>query len=71
MAHGVHLSAAERAVLRERGAAIASCPLSNFYFADGCLDAKAVVRLSPSYAVLPPENSTFHQGWPIRWVGKT
>lgn len=35
LAHGVHLSDAELDMLGSRGAAVAHCPLSNAYFADG------------------------------------
>lgn len=35
LAHGVHLSDAELNMLGARGAAVAHCPLSNSYFADG------------------------------------
>jgi guanine deaminase len=42
MAHGIHLSPDERTRLRERGAAISHCPLSNFYFGDGLFNAKQV-----------------------------
>jgi guanine deaminase len=37
MAHGVHLSDTEVALLADRGTAVAHCPLSNAYFAHGVL----------------------------------
>ncbi len=35
LAHGVHISDADRARIIERGAGVAHCPLSNSYFGDG------------------------------------
>ena len=43
LAHGVHLSPKEVRLLAERGAAIAHCPLSNCYFADGVLPVKRLL----------------------------
>ncbi len=40
MAHGVHVTASERKVLRARGCALAYCPSSNSFFADGTLHAR-------------------------------
>jgi cytosine/adenosine deaminase-related metal-dependent hydrolase len=37
MAHAVYLTDQDVTVLQDSGAAIAHCPLSNFYFAGGCL----------------------------------
>ena len=44
MAHGVKLTATELAVLARRGASLAHCPLSNFYFANGSLRAKRALK---------------------------
>eukprot|EP00656_Telonema_subtile_P020664 TRINITY_DN21744_c0_g1_i1.p1 TRINITY_DN21744_c0_g1~~TRINITY_DN21744_c0_g1_i1.p1 ORF type:complete len:458 (+),score=71.60 TRINITY_DN21744_c0_g1_i1:85-1458(+) len=44
MAHGVHLTDTDLAILRERGTAVAHCPLSNFFFAGGTLDAEKIVE---------------------------
>lgn len=41
MAHGVHLSDADCDLLRQRGAAVAHCPLSNFFFAGAVFPAVA------------------------------
>ena len=40
MAHGVHLTDSEWDALREHGTAVAHCPTSHFYFADGMVAVK-------------------------------
>ena len=45
LAHGVHLQHEEFLLLKERGCAIASCPLSNFFFANGILKVKWLVHM--------------------------
>lgn len=48
--HGIHLSEAERATLRERGAVIAHCPTANSFLRSGAMDRRRTladgVRLS-------------------------
>ncbi|GBG32380.1 Guanine deaminase [Hondaea fermentalgiana] len=44
MAHGVHMSDADFALLKARGAAIAHCPLSNFFFAHGYLPVAKLLK---------------------------
>jgi len=44
MAHGVHLSDEDVNILQTRGAAIAHCPLSNFYFAHGYLPVAKLLK---------------------------
>jgi guanine deaminase len=41
LAHGNHVTAADRDLIRDKGAAIAHCPLSNAYFADAVLPVRA------------------------------
>ncbi|KAI8473172.1 MAG: hypothetical protein J3K34DRAFT_190634 [Monoraphidium minutum] len=43
-AHGTQLGAAGLTAMAAAGAALAHCPLSNFYFGDGLLDAAAALR---------------------------
>lgn len=44
-AHAVALTEAELAVFAERGAAVAHCPLSNFFFADMPFRVARAIRL--------------------------
>ncbi|KAG7377914.1 hypothetical protein PHYPSEUDO_010853 [Phytophthora pseudosyringae] len=44
MAHAVHLRDEELGVLHRTGTAIACCPLSNFFFANGFLDVRKVLN---------------------------
>ena len=44
MAHGVLLSDAELAVMAQRGAAVAHCPLSNMFFAGRLLPVAELLR---------------------------
>jgi len=44
LAHCVHLQEGEEELLHARGAAIAHCPLSNFFFAKAALPVKQLVR---------------------------
>lgn len=44
MAHGVYLSDSDWDLMRRRGAAVAHCPLSNFYFAGGSLPCKRLLH---------------------------
>lgn len=44
MAHGVHLTNSELELFRSRGAAIAHCPLSNFFFANGVLPLAEILE---------------------------
>jgi guanine deaminase len=44
MAHGVHLSNSDLDLLKSHGSAIAHCPLSNFFFANGCLPCRKIVE---------------------------
>ena len=43
LAHAVHLTPSDGQLLRRRGAAIAHCPLSNFYFAGQCLPCRRLL----------------------------
>ena len=43
LAHGVHISPDERALLQTSKAAIAHCPLSNVFFAQGVLPVKSMM----------------------------
>ena len=44
MAHGVHISDSDCDLLKERIAAIAHCPLSNFFFAGGILHCRKLME---------------------------
>ena len=44
LAHSVHLSQNDQELLKSRNAAIAHCPLSNFFFAGGCLPTKQLLQ---------------------------
>ncbi|KAL3669084.1 hypothetical protein V7S43_005468 [Phytophthora oleae] len=44
MAHAVHLKEDELEVMQRTGTAIACCPLSNFYFANGLLGVRKVLE---------------------------
>ncbi|KAG7397461.1 hypothetical protein PHYBOEH_000740 [Phytophthora boehmeriae] len=44
MAHAVHLHDSELDVMHRTGTSIAHCPLSNFFFADGLLDVRKVLK---------------------------
>lgn len=44
MAHGVHLSDADLSLMKEKGSSIAHCPLSNFFFAGGCLRCRKIME---------------------------
>jgi guanine deaminase len=44
MAHGVHINDADCDLLKERGTAIAHCPLSNFFFAGGILPCRQLME---------------------------
>jgi guanine deaminase len=44
MAHGVHLSESDLQLMKERGAAVAHCPLSNFFFAGGTLPCRRLME---------------------------
>jgi guanine deaminase len=44
MAHGVHLSDADLRLMKEKGSSIAHCPLSNFFFAGGCLRCRKIME---------------------------
>jgi guanine deaminase len=46
MAHGVHLSTHDLDLLKARGAAVAHCPLSNFYFAGKTLPCRYLMEQS-------------------------
>ena len=43
MAHGVHLSETDAALMKEQGSAVAHCPLSNFFFAGGSLPCRRLL----------------------------
>jgi guanine deaminase len=43
MAHGVHLSDDDLDLLKERGSAVAHCPLSNFFFGGGTLPCRRLM----------------------------
>ena len=45
MAHGVHINREDADLLRQRGVAVAHCPLSNFFFGDGTLATAKLVDL--------------------------
>lgn len=45
LAHGVHLNDRELRLLAKRGASIAHCPLSNFFFANG-VNRTAILKVS-------------------------
>ena len=42
--HGIWLDEGERALLRERGAAVVSCPLTSLALGDGVLDLPDLLR---------------------------
>ena len=44
MAHGVHLTDQDLDLIKKRGAAIAHCPLSNFFFAGGNLPCRKLME---------------------------
>jgi guanine deaminase len=44
MAHGVHLSDADLSLMKEKGSSVAHCPLSNFFFAGGCLKCRKIME---------------------------
>ncbi|EWM24381.1 guanine deaminase [Nannochloropsis gaditana] len=44
LAHGIHLSPSELALLARRGAGLAHCPLSNFFFGHGVLPVRKVLE---------------------------
>eukprot|EP00947_MAST-08B_sp_MAST-8B-sp1_P000811 g811.t1 len=44
MAHGVHLDASDVDLMKKREAAVAHCPLSNFFFANGTLKTAELLR---------------------------
>jgi guanine deaminase len=44
MAHGVYLSDIDLDLMKAQGSAIAHCPLSNFYFAGGCMPCRKVME---------------------------
>lgn len=44
MAHCVQMQKAEERLLKDSGASIAHCPLSNFFFAHGALPVKRLIR---------------------------
>ncbi|EKU20913.1 guanine deaminase, partial [Nannochloropsis gaditana CCMP526] len=44
LAHGIHLSPSELAILARRGAGLAHCPLSNFFFGHGVLPVRKVLE---------------------------
>jgi len=44
MAHGVHLSEQDLDLMRDRGSAVAHCPLSNFFFAGGSLPCRKLLE---------------------------
>ncbi|MES2603731.1 MAG: amidohydrolase family protein, partial [Pseudomonadota bacterium] len=44
LAHGCHVSASDRTVIREAGAAIAHCPLSNTFGSNGILPVKVCLK---------------------------
>jgi guanine deaminase len=44
LAHGCHVSASDRALIREHGAAIAHCPLSNAFGSNGVLPVKTCIE---------------------------
>jgi guanine deaminase len=44
MAHGVHLSDDDLDLMKERGSAVAHCPLSNFFFAGGSLPCRRLME---------------------------
>jgi guanine deaminase len=43
MAHGAHLSLPDCDLLKQRGTAVAHCPLSNFFFAGGILPCRQLM----------------------------
>ena len=43
LAHGIHLDAAERALVRERGAVVSHCPMSNNMLSSGCLNVRRML----------------------------
>ena len=45
MAHGVHLNDQDLDLLRQRGTAVAHCPLSNFFFAGGNLSCRKLMTI--------------------------
>lgn len=44
MAHGVHVSDADCDLMKQRGAAVAHCPLSNFFFAGSVLPCRRLLQ---------------------------
>eukprot|EP00559_Dactyliosolen_fragilissimus_P003043 CAMPEP_0184865376 /NCGR_PEP_ID=MMETSP0580-20130426/17872_1 /TAXON_ID=1118495 /ORGANISM="Dactyliosolen fragilissimus" /LENGTH=427 /DNA_ID=CAMNT_0027364549 /DNA_START=119 /DNA_END=1399 /DNA_ORIENTATION=+ len=44
MAHGVHLNSDELQLIQSRGSALAHCPLSNFFFANGVLPLSDILE---------------------------
>jgi guanine deaminase len=44
MAHGVYLSDADLSLMKEMGSSVAHCPLSNFFFAGGCLRCRKIME---------------------------
>ena len=44
LAHAVHLTPSDQELLQQRGATIAHCPLSNFFFAGQCLPCRALLQ---------------------------
>ena len=44
MAHCVHCTDEDLVLMKKRGCSIAHCPLSNFFFANGILDARRIQR---------------------------
>lgn len=44
LAHGVHLTPAELKVLRDRGSAVAHCPISNTYLQSGVCDVRLLLN---------------------------
>lgn len=44
MAHGVHLSESDLDLMKQKGAAVAHCPLSNFFFAGGSLQCRRLME---------------------------
>ena len=43
LAHGIYLSTSERALLREKGAAVSHCPMSNFQLRSGMLNVRRLL----------------------------
>ena len=66
MAHGTCLTDPELSILAQRGAAIAHCPLSNFFFGDRLLQVKHALGLGVK--VRSGIMAGFHRQTKLLWV---